>query len=69
MTTTRTILLYLTVCGKGWLFIYMSWVLINSALTTLALHLMGSGFLISLVAMLKLPTPEKDLVKEVLVRR
>ena len=66
MTTSNTILLFLTVCGKGWLVIYMTWVLINSALTSMALHLMGTGFSIWLVAMLKLPTPDKDLVKEVL---
>ena len=43
------------------LVIYMTWVLINSAL-----HLMGTRLSICLVAMLKLATPEKDLVKEVL---
>ena len=59
MTTSNTILLYLTMCGKGWLVIYMTWVLIISALTSLALHLMGTGFSICLVAMLKLPTPDK----------
>ena len=41
MTTSNTILFYLTVCRKGWLVIYMTWVLINSALISLALHLMG----------------------------
>ena len=39
MATTRPALLYLTVCGKVWMVIYLSWVLINSALTSLALHL------------------------------
>ena len=66
MTTTRTILLYLTVCGKGWLVIYLSWVLINSALTSLALHLMAIGLFICVVAALKLPPPDKDLVRTVL---
>ena len=54
MTTSNTILLFLTMCGKGWLVIYMTWVLINSALTSMALHPMGTGFSIWLVAMLKI---------------
>ena len=66
MTTSNTILVFLTVCGKGSLVIYMTWVLINSALTSLALHMMGTVFSICLVTMVKLPTPDKDLVKEVL---
>ena len=47
---------------------FRSNVLINTALTSLALHLMGTGndFLICLVAMMKLPTPDKDLLKKVL---
>ena len=60
------ILLYLTVCGKGWLVIYLSWVLVNSAITSLTLHLMAVGILVCLVAALKLPSPDKDLVKKVL---
>ena len=31
----NTILFYLTVCRKGWLVIYMTWVFINTALTSL----------------------------------
>lgn len=59
-------LLLLTVCGKGWMMIYLSWVLLNSLLTSLALHLMAIGLLICVVAALKLPTPDKDLVRAVL---
>ena len=68
MATTRIVLLYLTLCEKGWLVIYLPWVLINTALTSLAFHLMGTGteFLICLVAMMELPTPDKDLLKKVL---
>ena len=57
MTTSTTILLYITMCGKGWLVINMTWVPINPALTSLALHLMGTRLSICLVAMLKLPHP------------
>ena len=53
MTTSSTNLLYITMCGKDGLVIYMTWVLINSALTYLALHLMGTRLSICLVAMLK----------------
>ena len=68
MATTGIVLLYLTLCGKGWLLIYLPWVLTNTALTSLALHLMGTRteFLICLVAMMELPTPDKDLLKKVL---
>ena len=57
---------YLTVCGKGWLVIYLTWVLISSALTSLTLHLMVIGLFICVVAALKLPSPDKDLVRKVL---
>eukprot|EP00092_Neocalanus_flemingeri_P008425 GFUD01009081.1.p1 GENE.GFUD01009081.1~~GFUD01009081.1.p1 ORF type:complete len:378 (-),score=154.50 GFUD01009081.1:210-1271(-) len=60
------ILLYLTVCGKGWLVIYLSWLLINSLLTSLTLHLMAVGLSICVVAALKLPDPDKDTVRMVL---
>ena len=64
MTSTRTdILLFLTVCGKGWMVIYLSWL---SIFTSLALHLMAIGLFICVVAALKLPPPDKDLVRTVL---
>jgi hypothetical protein len=71
MTSTRTspwsdILLFLTVCGKGWMMIYLSWHLLNSIFTSLALHLMAIGLFICVVAALKLPPPDKDLVRTVL---
>ena len=70
-TTTRSsplsdLLLYLTVCGKGWLVIYLSWLLLNSVFTSLTLHLMAIGLSICVVAALKLPAPDKDSVKMVL---
>ena len=69
-TTTRSstmsdILIYLTVCGKGWLVIYLSWLLITSILTSLTLHLMAVGLSICVVAALKLPAPDPDTVKMV----
>ena len=71
MTSTRTsplsdTLLFLTVCGKGWMVIYLFWLLLNSIFTSLALHLMAIGLFICVVAALKLPPPDKDLVKTVL---
>jgi len=60
------ILFYLTVCGKGWLVIYLALLLITSALTSLTLHVMAIGLLICVVAALKLPSPDKDLVRKVL---
>ena len=60
------ILLYLTVCGKGWLVIYLCWLLLNSALTSLSLHLMMTGLCVCLVAYFKLPSPDDDLVRQVL---
>ena len=74
MTSTRTspladTLLFLTVCGKGWMMIYLSWLLLNSILTSLALHLMAIGLhMCGLVAALELPPPDKDLVRTVLGR-
>ena len=66
MASARSdILLYLTVCGKGWLVIYLSWLLITSILTSLTLHLMAVGLSICVVAALKLPTPDPDTVKMV----
>ena len=64
-STMSDILLYLTVCGKGWLVIYLSWLLITSILTSLTLHLMAVGLSICVVAALKLPTPDPDTVKMV----
>jgi len=60
------ILFYLTVCGKCWLVIYLSLLLVNSTLTSLTLHVMAIGLLICILAALKLPSPDKDLVKNVL---
>jgi len=60
------ILFYLTVCGKCWLVIYVAMVLINSTLTSLTLHIMAIGLLICVMAALKLPSPDKDLVRAVL---
>jgi len=60
------ILFYLTVCGKCWLAIYLSLLLVNSTLTSLTLHTMAVGLLICILAALKLPSPDKDVVKRVL---
>jgi len=60
------ILLYLTVCGKVWLLIYLSWLLLTSLVISLTLHLMAVGLLVCVVVALKLPTPDKDKVKHVL---
>ena len=60
------ILLYLTVCGKGWLVIYLCWLLLNSALTSLSLHLTVTGLFVCFVAYFKLPSPDDELVRQVL---
>ena len=46
--------------------IYLSWLFINSILTSLTLHLMAVGLIICIVAALKLPAPDKDTVKMVM---
>ena len=46
--------------------IYLSWLFINSILTSLTLHLMAVGLIICMVAALKLPALDKDTVKMVM---
>ena len=48
------------------LVIFLPWAFINSLLMNPALHLVVIGMFICIVATLKLPTPDEDLVKKVL---
>ena len=69
MATTTTpwsdITIILTVWGQGWLVIFLPLAFINSQLMNPALYLVGIGMFIYIVAALKLPTTDKDLLKKV----
>ena len=65
-TPWSNITLFLTVCRKGWLVIFLPCAFLNSLLMNPSLHLVVIGMFICIVATLKLPTPDKDLVKKVL---
>jgi len=61
--------LYLTISGKYWLVIYLALFLLNYTLSSITLHIMALGASIcipAVLAALKLPSPDRDLVKKVL---
>jgi len=59
-------LFYITQCGKAWLFLFMCWTFITSSLSCLTLHMMAIGLLVCVVAVLRLPPPSSDHIKEIL---
>ena len=53
-TPWSDIILFLTVCGKGWDVIFLPWAFINSLLMNSALHLVVIGMFICMVVTMKL---------------
>ena len=69
ITTTTPLsdtLFYITQCGKAWLFLFMCWTFITSSLSCLTLHMMAIGLLVCVVAVLRLPPPSSNHIKEIL---